>query len=166
MIALLGRVKCDRLGVCLDTGNSLALLEAPAETVEALAPLAFSCHLKDMAVEESADGFLLSEVPFGEGVLDMPKVVGVIRRANPEVKFQVEMITRDPLKIPCLTDGYWSTFPELPGRHLAHALRFVRDHRAKTPLPRISNLPAGERLKAEDENIRRCVAFAGEMLGL
>ena len=51
------------IGVCVDTGNNLALLETPQETVEILAPLAFSTHIKDMGVEEYADGFLLSEVP-------------------------------------------------------------------------------------------------------
>ena len=37
------------------------------------------------------------------------------------------MITRDPLKVPCLTEGYWVTFPDLPGRHLAHTLSLVRE---------------------------------------
>ncbi len=50
------------------------------------------------------------------------------------------MITRDPLKVPCLTEGYWVTFPDLPGRHLAHILSLVRDHPPSHPLPRISPL--------------------------
>ena len=118
LIAILDRVKSDRIGVCVDTGNSLSLLEDPIETVETLAPRAYSCHLKDMAVEEYKDGFLLSEVAFGTGVVDLPRLVRTLQKANPSIRFQIEMITRDPLKIPCLTDRYWSTFPDLPGRHL------------------------------------------------
>ena len=76
------------------------------------------------------------------------------------------MITRDPLKVPCLTEGYWVTFPDLPGRHLAHTLSLVRDHPPSRPLPRISSLPRAEQLRAEDDNIRRCLAFARERLGL
>ncbi|NNE78318.1 MAG: TIM barrel protein, partial [Pricia sp.] len=57
------------IGVTLDTGNNIALLEDPMEVVQALAPFAYSVHLKDMAVEEYEDGFLMSEVVLGDGFL-------------------------------------------------------------------------------------------------
>ena len=47
------------IGVCLDTGNNVALLDEPLATAKALAPWTFTVHLKDMGVEESKDGFLL-----------------------------------------------------------------------------------------------------------
>src|SRR5262249_52728502 len=72
------------VGICLDTGNNLALLEAPQETAELLAPLTFTTHIKDMGVEEYADGFLLAEVPLGTGFLDLPKIVATVRRARPD----------------------------------------------------------------------------------
>ena len=76
-----------------------------------------SVHLKDMAVQPDADGFLLSEVPLGTGMLDLPPASSPrCARRNPAIVFNLEMATRDPLKIPCLTDGYWVTFPRTPGR--------------------------------------------------
>jgi sugar phosphate isomerase/epimerase len=166
LIALLKRLDNDHVGVCLDTGNSIALLEDPMEVVEALAPRTFTTHLKDMGLEEYRDGFLLAEVPLGTGVLDLPRIVGTLRAAAPDLHFNIEMITRDPLRVPCLTGRYWETFPDLPGRHLAHALRLVRDHATGRPLPRISALPPRERLRAEDENVSQCLAFARKRLGL
>jgi sugar phosphate isomerase/epimerase len=166
LIALLKRVGCDQVGVCLDTGNSIALLEDPMDVVEALAPQAFSTHIKDMGVEEYPEGFLLSEVPLGTGILDLPKVVSLLRKAHPEVRLVLEMITRDPLKVPCLTEHYWTTFADLPGRHLARTLSLVRAHAPSRPLPRISGLTPAEQLQAEDENIRRCLAFGRGRLGL
>jgi 3-oxoisoapionate decarboxylase len=160
LLAILKRLGCDRVGVCLDTGNSMALLEDPMETVEALAPRAFTTHFKDMGVEECPEGFLLGEIPLGEGVLDLPRVVRTLRSARPEIRLNLEMITRDPLKVPCLSDRYWATFPELPARALARSLAFVRAHPPGKPLPRISPLPPVDRLRAEDENIRRCLAYA------
>jgi sugar phosphate isomerase/epimerase len=153
------------VGVCLDTGNSIALLEDPMEVVLALAPLAFTTHFKDMAVEEYRDGFLLSEVPLGTGILDLPRVKQAVRAARPDIRLNLEMITRDPLKVPCLTEGYWTTFPELPGKTLARALSSVRGHSKSQSLPRISQLSSGEQLRTEDENIRRCFTFACEKLG-
>jgi sugar phosphate isomerase/epimerase len=166
LLGLLARVGCDRLGVCLDTGNSISLLEDPMEVVEALAPRAFTTHFKDMAMEEYRDGFLLAEVPLGTGVLDLPRVVRVLRKARPEIRFNLEMITRDPLAVPCLTDHYWETFAALPGRNLARALSLVRTHVPRSPLPRISRLGPDERIKAEDENIQKCLIFARERLGI
>lgn len=160
LLAVLKRVGNDHVGICLDTGNSMALLEDPMETVEALAPRAFTTHFKDMGVEESPEGFLLSEVPLGTGVLDLPRVVRTLRSARPEIRLNLEMITRDPLKVPCLADRYWSTFPDLPGRVLARSLAFVRSHPPARPLPRISPLAPADRLRAEDENIRRCLDYA------
>ena len=160
LLAVLKRVGNDHVGVCLDTGNSIALLEDPMEVVEALAPRAFTTHFKDMGLEEYRQGFLLAEVPLGTGILDLPRIVRVLRAASPEIRLNLEMITRDPLKVPCLTAGYWATFPDLPGRHLARTLSLVRDHPPSQPLPRISTLPLAEQLRAEDENIRRCLTFA------
>ncbi|MFI5458251.1 MAG: sugar phosphate isomerase/epimerase family protein [Isosphaerales bacterium] len=166
LLAVLKRVGNDHVGVCLDTGNSIALLEDPMDVVEALAPRAFTTHFKDMGLEEYRQGFLLAEVPLGTGILDLPRAVRILRAARAEIRFNVEMITRDPLKVPCLTESYWKTFPDLPGRHLAHILSLVRDHPPSRPLPRISPLPQGEQLRAEDENVRRCLAFAREQLGM
>ena len=83
MVALMQAKASRWLGVCLDTGNNIALLDDPMATVEALAPYAVSTHIKDMGVAPYPDGFLLSEMPLGEGMLDMRRIVDTIRRARP-----------------------------------------------------------------------------------
>jgi sugar phosphate isomerase/epimerase len=160
------RLSSESVGICVDTGNSIALLEEPMVVVEAYAPWAVTTHLKDMAVAEYADGFLLSEVPLGEGFLDLTKMVATLRKAAPKVRFNLEMITRDPLKVPCLTEKYWATFEAVPGRDLARMLRLVRAKAAKQPLPRVTGLSLEEKLKREDENVRQCLRYAHERLGL
>jgi sugar phosphate isomerase/epimerase len=166
LIAILRKHGNDHVGVCLDTGNSIALLEDPTEVVEALAPLAFTTHFKDMAVEECPEGFWLAEVPLGTGILDLPRVVKLLRAANPEIRFNVEMITRDPLLVPCLSPRYWETFPDLRARVLARSLRLVREHVPAIALPRVSNLSLSEQARTEDENVIRCLRYARDRLGL
>ena len=150
------------VGVCVDTGNNLALLEDPTATIVALAPLALTVHLKDMGLEEYPDGFRLSEVPLGQGILDLPAVVAALRKGNPRVRFQLEMITRDPLLIPCLTDRYWATLGRVPGRDLARTLALARRAAAarKEPLPRVGQLDAAGQVAAEERNVRVSFAFA------
>jgi sugar phosphate isomerase/epimerase len=166
LIALLDKAGGDLLGVCLDVGNSISLLEDPMEVVETLAPRAFTTHFKDMAVLEYRDGFLLSEVPLGLGLIDLPRVVQILSKARPEIRFNIEMITRDPLKVPCLTDRYFATFADLPARYLARTLSMVRSHPPRSPLPRVSSLAASEQIRVEDANVSHCVAYAREKLSL
>src|SRR6185295_15758761 len=100
-VDMLKTVQSEWVGVTLDFGNSIALLEDPMEVVKSLLPYLFSTHVKDMGVEEYPDGFLLSEVPLGTGILDLPAIVAMCKRQNAAANFSLEMITRDPLEIPC-----------------------------------------------------------------
>jgi sugar phosphate isomerase/epimerase len=158
------RLGSEYVGVTVDTGNNIALLDDPMETVKALAPYAFTCHLKDMAVEERSDGFLLAEVPLGTGFLDVPAIVQTLRKANPNIRLNLEMMTRDPLVIPCLTDDYWATFGDVPGRDLARTLAMVRKHKRKEPLPKITSLGQKEQLDVEERNVRESFRYALEKL--
>ncbi len=165
-VALMERYSNEYLGVSLDTGNNLTVLDDPMEVVEKLAPYTFNVHLKDMAAEECERGYLLSEVPLGEGMLDIKRMVDTIRRAKPDVHFSLEMITRDPLEVPCLTDKYWATFDDVNGVHLARVLSSIRAHKPRAPLPRITGLTPEERYALELEFVERSIAFACDHLGL
>jgi sugar phosphate isomerase/epimerase len=166
LAAALKQLSSEWIGVTLDFGNSIALLEDPMEVVQTLAPYAFTTHVKDMAVDEYADGFLLSEVPLGKGILNLPKIVEICKSHNPAITFNLEMITRDPLQIPCLKEEYWATFEDMRASRLAQVLRMVRQHKAVPGLPRFSQLALNERLEAEEENIRLCLAYSQDWLGL
>jgi sugar phosphate isomerase/epimerase len=166
LLDLVQRISSQHIGICVDTGNNLALLENPMAVVEVLAPFAFSSHLKDMAVQEYDEGFLLSEVPLGEGFLDLPRITALLQKVNSTIQFSLEMITRDPLKIPCLSEKYWATMENLPARHLAATLTMVRRHAARNPLPRIRGLDTKQQLVMEDENVRKSFAYARRHLGL
>jgi 3-oxoisoapionate decarboxylase len=160
MLGWLKRLSSEFVGVCLDTGNSIALLEEPHAVVEAFAPWTMTTHLKDMAVSESDDGFLLSEVPLGDGFLNMERIVATLRKAKPEVKLNLEMITRDPLRVPCLAPKYWATLGEVPARELAEMLALVRRHKNTQPLPTITSLPHAEQLRVEADHIAECLKYA------
>lgn len=154
------------IGVTLDFGNNIALLEDPMYVVETLAPYIFTTHVKDMAVDEFEDGILLSEVPLGEGILDLTRMVSVCKQHNPKVTFNLEMITRDPLQIPCLKEDYWSTFGDGSGRALAANLRMVRQRKFKPALPTVSQLSAEDKLAVEEKNVVSSFEYSTSRLGL
>ena len=84
--------------------------------------------------------------------------------------FDLETITRDPLKIPVFTKKYWATFDDsyspLPGRDLASTFEIVRKHPPKSPLPKITGLSVAEQGRLEDENNRKSIEYARGRLGL
>ena len=158
------------LGVCLDFGNNMSLCEDPMETCKMLAPYTIFAHIKDMGVEAYADGFLLSEVVMGTGMLDLKGIVQILRQKDPNMIFALEMITRDPLKIPVYTPKYWATFDDtvspIPGRQLAHMLDLVRKNPPKQPLPKTTGLSPAEQVKLEDDLNNLCIAYAHKELDM
>ncbi|MGA0559952.1 sugar phosphate isomerase/epimerase family protein [Larkinella sp. VNQ87] len=166
LVELIKPLQSEWLGVTLDFGNSIALLENPMEVVETLAPYVFTTHVKDMGVQEYPDGFLLSEVPLGSGILELPKIIAICKKHNPAVTFNLEMITRDPLEVPCRKDEYWATFEGISKTDMERTLQMVRQHAAKPGLPRFSQLPPEDRLAAEENNILACLSYSNNKLGL
>lgn len=165
-LAMLKRLSSEFIGLCVDVGNNLALMEDPLEVVRAFAPWAFTVHIKDHAVREYEEGFLLADVALGEGFLDLPAMVKALREAKPDIQFNFETITRDALKVPVLTDGYWATLPDTPAHQLARMLRLVKTQSRPGPLVAVSQLPEAEQLELERRNIARSLAYAREKLGL
>ncbi|HEX7359173.1 MAG TPA: TIM barrel protein [Bryobacteraceae bacterium] len=161
--ALMAKYATEYLGICLDFGNNISLLDDPLEAVKKLAPYTTVTHMKNIEVRRYENGFLLSEVVPPEGMLDLPAVIEIIRAARPQARFILEMITRDPLKIPCLTDRYWTTFPDRGGMDLARTLRLV-ESRSGANLPCVSHLSAEERASVERQNVATFLDYARNTL--
>jgi sugar phosphate isomerase/epimerase len=164
-VALFKNLDNEFIGACLDTGNSFALLDDPYETIEQLAPFAFTVHLKDQALRAYQDGFLLGDVALGDGSFDLKRMVNGLKRVKPNIRFALELITRDALKVPCLKDSYWSTMPKVPASDLAAAMRFVRDNSVEN-IQSVSALPLEKQVALEDANVQRSIKYARDELGL
>lgn len=163
-LELMKKLDSEWIGVNFDFGNNWSLLEHPHEAVERLAPYIFTTHFKDMQMAEYADGFLLSEVPVGSGNLDLAAMIATCRKYNPDVWFNLEMITRDPLRVPVLKDHYWITFAELPATELANTLRYTKSFDPNS-LPRLQHRDQTGRINFEEENVRKSFSFSKEQLG-
>ena len=164
--AWLKRLSSEYVGVHLDFGNNVSFMEDPMFTLETLKPYIFSGHIKDMAVKPYEDGFLLSEVPFGEGFLDLKKMVDILRAKDPKMVLDLEMITRDPLKVPIYSDSYWVTFTEMPGRQVAWMAETLQKRSAKKALPTLAGLDAPARRQLEEDYNLACIRYARQNLGL
>ncbi len=168
--AWMKRLSSEYVGVHLDFGNNVSLCEDPMETLNTLYPYIIGAHIKDMAVAPYQDGFLLSEVVLGDGFLDLKGMVSKLRAKDPNMIFDLETITREPLKIPVFTKKYWVTFDDsfspLPGRDLARVLEIVHNNPPKKPLPTVAGMSQAEQVKQEDANNLASIIYARRNLGL
>ena len=164
-LALLEQFSSEYIGATLDVGNNMALLEDPVEVARAFAPWTLTVHFKDQGVREDEDGFLLADVPLGEGAIDLGRVIEVVREKKPRVRFHLELITRDPLKIPYLREDYWVTLETIKARHLGGTLAMLKKQSAAKEFPIVSKLDAARQVAAERRNVEESFRYAAEKLG-
>jgi len=159
-------VNSEYVGICVDVGNSFTLMEDPIATVRAFAPFALTVHFKDQAVRESEAGFWFADVALGEGFIDLPAILKVLRNVKPGIHLNLEVITRDPLSVPVLLPDFWVTMPDTPASELAHTLRLVKTKSARKDFVKVSELPADQQLAFELRNVEQSFTHAREHLGL
>ncbi len=158
----LRKTSSEYLGALIDPGNNMSMLESPEAVCTQLAPYVLSVSMKDMAVAPYEEGFLLSEVRFGEGVTDQLALWKMLKAANPKLNCLEELITRDPLKVPTLTSRYWSSLPPRSADELAKHLEWVKAKATK--LPYVEQLTAKEQLQAEADNNRSVLDWGRQHL--
>lgn len=164
LAGMMRRISSEWIGVLVDTGNNLALLEQAEQTVATLAPFALSVHLKDMAVQAVEDGFLLSEIPLGTGTLNLPRIITTLRKAKPDIVFNLEMATRNPLRVPCLSENYFATFPERKTARLEPMMQWVKAHPPTASPPSIEGKAPPEIVLEEERNNRDSLAWMNQHL--
>lgn len=167
MLELLKQFDSPWLGINIDTGNNIALLEDPYEAIEKLAPFAMSVHLKDMALQKSEPpSFLLSEVPCGEGFLDLQRICQTLVSHHPGLVFNLEMATRDPLNVPFQSETYWRSFGVPPDQAKITAVEaLIEANPPKQPPPTIKNKSMVDQIIEEEANNRRSLAWMHTELG-
>ena len=118
---LLDEVGTDYVGIYLDTGNPVFVLEHPLTTVETLAPYAVTLHLRDSVVYRHPRGVAVHWVPLGEGVVDFLEIMARARELCPDVYVYAKPITGRPAEVlPYLEQDFWKSYP------LARAADFAR----------------------------------------
>lgn len=99
---LIDQVFHPMVGACVDTVNSMAVLEDPVSAVEKLAPYAFVNHFCDHKLDRDQFGVRFHGVALGDGDIDCPRVYKTIRDLSPtdRITFEIEWdMGDDPLEV-------------------------------------------------------------------
>jgi sugar phosphate isomerase/epimerase len=153
------------VGVCLDTGNPLAVLQDPVEFARSVAPFVRDVHLKDYRLLPAPQGVYLQRCPLGKGVVDFEAVLRALTNQAPkDLPVHIELGALQKRHIRWRDPSWWETFP--------------LNHRSDggTLLERMERLREGERDEASqvDDTMQRerelrefaeSVTFMRSMLG-
>jgi sugar phosphate isomerase/epimerase len=165
LLRLVEIVGSERVGICLNTGNPVALLEDPTEAAEVAAPAIQSVQLKDYQLAGTPDGFALLGCALGDGVVDLNGILEIVGARAPGATLNVESAVGRKL-VPALRDEYVQRLPQATARDLARTLRLVRDHgRPAGKLAVERGATEDEILAEEDDMVVRSVRWAQRALG-
>jgi len=162
------------VGVYMDTGNPVFVLEHPLTTLETLAPYVCSLHLRDSVVYEHPRGVAVQWVPLGEGVVDFKAMMARAGELCPGVYVYIKPITgRPPAVIPYLEPGFWKAYPEMRAGDLAKFMALAKQGRPYEGHVVIEDIPGKLQepfLAAvqhqQREHMERSVEYGKKVLGL
>ena len=155
-------IESQRLGITLDTGNTLATAEEPVDFARRVAPYVKNVHLKDYQVSMSNEGYRLVRCPLGQGVVDFPTLFEILSETCSQVTMSIELGALEARHVRVLTDDYWPDYPPRSAAQLAHILRFVLDNARpsgdwRTPFE--LNEPVEAIIAYEDKQLDASVAY-------
>ncbi len=102
VIWLIKQLDHPNIGACLDTINSLCVLEGPEVCVEKMAPYVICCHFCDNKLVIDPDGTHSIGVAIGQGDIDCKKILNTLKEKAPlnRITFEVEYeIGEDSLEV-------------------------------------------------------------------
>lgn len=165
----------DLVGIYLDTGNPVFVMEDPLTTIETLGKYAITVHLRDSVVYETKRGIFVQWVPLGEGTIDFRQVMAHVEQYCPPTAVYIKPITgRPPTLHPVYDPDYWKMYPKARAADLS---RFLALARKGEPYARNmviediagrNNLPQNaEALKQQQrEHMDRSIEYGKNTLGL
>ncbi len=160
--ALIEDVGSDTLGVCLDAGNPLAIMEDPHLTLELLGPYATTSHVRDTAVWRVPEGVALRWVNMGEGNVDIDGWVKTFVKMHPEQPLTFENL---PMPKPRMVNVFGPDalryFPKMPAADLARYLALAE--RGK-PMADGAVTPPRDRGEQQRADLEVCVRYTRKLL--
>jgi sugar phosphate isomerase/epimerase len=125
LLRLCRRFESCFLGVTLDTGNPLAVMEDPVAFASRLAPYLRHAHLKDYTLHAAPNGCRLVRAPLGEGVVDFPALLALLDAQEWPITRSLEMAALQARLIPFLERGWWDEYPARDARDVLPALEVM-----------------------------------------
>jgi sugar phosphate isomerase/epimerase len=162
MKAMIDAVGRDVLGVCLDSGNPVWMLEDPHMTLEMLIPYTETCHVRDSAVWKVPEGIAVRWVNMGEGNVDIDGWIRKFIQAKPGLPIIFENLVSANPRIHAVYDPkFWDNWRQMPAWEFSRFLALAEKGTPKPAAPRPEGKSPGQQ-RIEDLEI--CVRYTRDLL--
>ncbi len=152
----------DILGVCLDSGNPLVVMEDPHLTLELLGPYAATTHIRDTAVWRVPEGVAVRWVNMGQGNVDIDGWLRKFVRMRPDLPVTFENLpSATPRIIPVFDPETYQYFPKMPAADLA---RYVALAERGKPVPAPPPDPGKSRGQQQCADLEACLPYTRKLL--
>jgi sugar phosphate isomerase/epimerase len=115
----------ERVGVTFDVVNPLAVGEEPFAFARKVGPRIRNVHLKEYQIYPTPSGYRLVRCAIGQGVIDWPAMLALLREVAPGARHQIELAALYARHIRLLEDDWWAGFPPRDARELVPTLRLL-----------------------------------------
>jgi sugar phosphate isomerase/epimerase len=162
MKAAIDAIGADVIGVCLDSGNPVWMLEDPHDSLEILMPYAETCHVRDSAVWKVPEGIAVRWVNMGEGNVDIDGWIRKFLKAKPGLPIIFENLVSGAPRIHKVYDpAFWTSWRQMPAWEFGRFLAIAEKGKPTPAVPRPATKTAGQQ-KIDDLEI--CVKYTRDLL--
>jgi len=162
MKGMIEAVGTDVMGVCLDSGNPVWMLEDPHMTLEMLIPYAETCHVRDSAVWKTQDGIAVRWVNMGEGNVDIDGWLRTFIAAKPGMPIIFENLVSGAPRVHHIYDpAFWDNWRKMPAWEFSRFLAIADRGTPKPATPRPAGKTAGQQ---RIDDLEACVRYTRELL--
>jgi 3-oxoisoapionate decarboxylase len=117
------------IGICLDTGNTLPVAEAPLDFVARVAPHVRHVHLKDYRVQFTDEGYRLVRCAIGDGAAPIAAMLDILAGQGRKLGAVLEPGALEARHVRYLRPEWWSFYPPKSASALTACLAAARVNR-------------------------------------
>lgn len=152
----------DFVGVCLDSGNPLWVLESPHVTLETLAPYVLTSHIRDTAVWRIPEGAAVQWVRMGDGNIGIDRYLKRYMELCPGKAVTLEIIVTGPRKYPYFDPKFWDGYKNVSAAEFAQFVSLVDKGE---PRPAAPPVPKEQTAQREREDLEASVRWVRDAMG-
>jgi sugar phosphate isomerase/epimerase len=123
---------CERtrgVGICLDTGNTFPVAEAPLDFTRRVAPHVRHVHLKDYRIQFTDEGYRLVRCAIGDGAVPIAAMLDILGACGRKLAAMLEPGALEARHVRFLRPEWWSFYPPKTASALAACLAAARVNR-------------------------------------
>jgi len=117
------------VGICLDTGNSFPVGEAPIDFARRVAPLVRHVHLKDYNAQWTGEGYRLVRCAIGDGAVPFPEIAAILAEYHHSLTASLEPGALEARHVRLFRPDWWNGYPPITAAELGPCLAAARVHR-------------------------------------